>query len=239
MDFEKFKTLLINFFKDHVKQYIWALLALSTVILLAFPGMTALSELSSRDKELEYLENQRVNILVEIVSNLQVHSNHADKEDGLVLVSLDKKLLKRKQDIDNKYSCLSNRIIKGSNECEPKAEGMFAEFNTNGLLIRLLFFAALAGSVLSLLWGKTTELSFREIVFSLCGGVGAGIVCLLFFTSNSWVPGALGNLPVVGSSIKVLFGFLAGLFSGKLLGVLSYGVDKVVDKARNAENLVN
>jgi hypothetical protein len=46
----------------------------------------------------------------------------------------------------------------------------------------------------------------------------------------------LGSLPVVGSSIKVLFGFLAGLFSGKLLGVLSYGADKVADTARNGES---
>lgn len=236
MNLEILKTCLIDFFKDDVKEYVWALITLSTVLLLAFPGMTALSELSSRDKELEYLENKRVNILVEIVSNLQLHAEHAEQEDGLVLMSVDKKLLEYKQKIDKKYSCLSDRIIKGSNECAPKDKGWFVEFSTNGLLIRLLFFASLAGSVLSLLWGKGTELSFREIVFSLCGGVGAGIVCLLFFTSNSWAPGALGSLPVVGSSIKVLFGFLAGLFSGKLLGVLSYGVDKVVDKARNGES---
>ncbi len=62
MNFETLKTCIINFFKDDVKEYVWAFIALSTVLLLAFPGMAALSELSSRDKELEYLENQRVNI---------------------------------------------------------------------------------------------------------------------------------------------------------------------------------
>lgn len=101
-------------------------------------------------------------------------------------------------------------------KCPQNLDKWFAKTSTNEILIRLLFCSSLVGSIIILLWGAGTHPKLDEFVFAISGGTGAGIMCSLFFTSNTLAPGVLGSLPIVGSSTKVLFGFFAGMFSGKI-----------------------
>ena len=143
-----------------------------------------------------------------------------------ITVLLNAELLFEKQDYEIKYKGLQEEII-GGNRNDANSDSHF-------LMIALIICAAIEGSVVQSLRETNGTGNVSDFFVRLASGLGVGIVASLFLSSSgSFGDGAFEFLPSLGLSMKVLTGFLIGMFSKELYEFLSDSIPAAFKLLRN------
>lgn len=224
----------IESFKEAIKGHYLLTVQITLIVILTVLGLFTLSELSERERLLTYYRVQLDNVEQKILSNFQValsdetiQEKNQDPVDlntaksGFVLVKIPSSLVAERKKLDKNYTELEERIIQGNSN----------EKSTNVLMASLILLATLTGSLVQSLREidgndkQEREDKLSDFLIRISSGLGAGIVCALFLTSNGWSSTeSLGVFPSLGPSMKTLIGFLVGMFSKDLYELLADSV---------------
>ncbi len=205
--------------------------------------LNTLSELSERERLLSYYKIQLDSVERKILSNSHLtfininqdkkpNSNNSTINENYVQYNVPAKLVDERNDLDKKYTEMEQRIIQGIDIGNDKQE------STNSLMASLILFATLTGSLVQSLRetneednlpkSENKEEKLSDFLIRISSGLGAGIVCALFLTSNGWSSTEAFELfPSLGSSLKTLIGFLVGMFSKDLYELLADSVPAI------------
>ncbi len=221
---------IIEFIKDHILLVV----QISIIILLTILGIYTYSELYERERSVIYLQTKIEETDKKIISNFQKYNNSEQKKiDSLkeqknnseyISVRVNRSLLDEKKNYEKEYKDLEETIIHGSGN----------NSDSHFLMIALIICAAIEGSLVQSLREKNGEDKIVDFCVRSASGLGVGIVGSLFLSSSvSFTPNAIDFLPTLGLSMKVLIGFLIGMFSKELYEFLSDSIPAFFKYIRN------
>ena len=187
-----------------------------------------------RERSVIYLQTKIEETDKKIISNFQKYNNSEQKKiDSLreqknnseyISVRVNRSLLDEKKNYEKEYKDLEETIIHGSDN----------NSDSHFLMIALIICAAIEGSLVQSLREKNGEDKIVDFCVRLASGLGVGIVGSLFLSSSmSFIPTAIDFLPTLGLSMKVLIGFLIGMFSKELYEFLSDSIPAFFKYIRN------
>ncbi len=198
------------------------------IVFLTILGLFTLSELSERERLISYYQVQLNDVERKMLSNFQATLNDEayKKENKLpnasngsqsnyVWLKISSSLVAERKDLNDKYTKLEQLIIQGNEN----------ERSTNALMASLILLATVTGSLVQSLREIEGKDELPDFLIRLSSGLGAGIVCALFLTSNGLSSSeSFSFFPSFGPSMKTLIGFLVGMFSKELYELLADGV---------------
>lgn len=198
------------------------------IVFLTILGLFTLSELSERERLISYYQVQLNDVERKMLSNFQATLNDEayKKENKLpnasngsqsnyVWLKISSSLVAERKGLNDKYTKLEQLIIQGNEN----------ERSTNALMASLILLATVTGSLVQSLREIEGKDELPDFLIRLSSGLGAGIVCALFLTSNGLSSSeSFSFFPSFGPSMKTLIGFLVGMFSKELYELLADGV---------------
>jgi len=218
----------VDRFKKIVIEHYLLTIQIVLIVFLTVLGLVTLSELSERERLIAYYQVQLDDVERKMLSNFQVTlnddayqeyikaSNLPDtSKSNFVWLKVSSSLVAERKDLNKKFTNLEQLIIQGNE----------SERSTNALMASLILLATVTGSLVQSLRETDGTDELPDFLIRLSSGLGAGIVCALFLTSNGLTTSeSFSFFPSFGPSMKTLTGFLVGMFSKELYELLADGV---------------
>ena len=218
----------IESFKNIMQGHYLLAIQIVLIVFLTVLGLFTLSELSERERLISYYQVQLDNVERKMLSNFQVTLNDDayqkdiktsnapnDSKSNFVWLKVSSSLVAERKNLNDEFTKLEKRIIQGTEN----------ERSTNALMASLILLATVTGSLVQSLREIEGADELPDFLVRLSSGLGAGIVCALFLTSNGLSSSeSFSFFPSFGPSMKTLTGFLVGMFSKELYELLADGV---------------